>query len=368
MKFDILTRARTGLILDNPFYGALALRMQLIEDNNVFLMSTNGTTIRYNPEALEKRSLEDVQFIMAHAIVHCMLAHHLRRNGRDPVKWNIATDFAVNSLLKGGGMKLPGDALYHENLVDFSADHIYDLLPDMPQSLEEMQQASSNAGEVDDSDNASDPAEADREESDWQVATLQAANAAKMMGKLPANMDRYISDLMDSKVDWRDILRTFVKSTCKEDYTWQRPNRRFIGQSMYLPSLYGETIGELVVAIDTSGSVTQEEMNQFASEVTAIMEDVSPTKVTVVYCDTRVAHTEVFTKDDLPLAMKPHGGGDTDFRPPFEWVEQQDITPVCFIYLTDMHCHRFPEEPDYPTLWISTSHIDSAPFGEVVKM
>jgi len=98
------------------------------------------------------------------------------------------------------------------------------------------------------------------------------------------------------------------------------------------------------------------------------MEDVAPSKLHVVYCDTRIASTEEFTKEDVPIAMSAKGGGGTSFIPPFEWAEEQNIRPACFIYLTDMGSNQFPSEPDYPTLWINTSRAQSAPFGQVVQM
>ena len=366
MAVEPIIKARTQLLLSQPFFGALALRLKMEPNDTIKTLDVDGKTMRYNPEFVASLPMNVLISAVAHEVCHCMLMHHLRRNHREPEKWNIACDFAVNNILKAAGFTL-GDSWYQSDEIgEASADHVYTMLPDMP-GISAYDQASA-PGDVLDGVDPSNEAEVRREEAEWKVAISQSANAAKMMGKLPANLQRLVGELVDSKVCWKSILREFVKATSADDYTWSRPNRRFIGQGMYFPSLYNESIGEIVVAVDTSGSVTADEMNQFASEITAIMEDVSPSTVHVVYCDTQIAHTESFTKDDMPLQLNAKGGGGTDFRPPFEWVEEQGIDPACFIYLTDMCCRSFPEPPAYPTLWIDTSGHSTAPFGQVVEM
>lgn len=365
MAVEPIIKARTQLLLSQPFFGALALRLKVRKNEEIDTLRVDGKTMEYNPEFVASLPMNILISAVAHEVCHCMFLHHLRRNHRDPEKWNIAGDFVINNLLKASGFTLGEGWLQSDEIGDSSTDHVYTLLPDMPGvSIN----PSTAPGEVVDGVDPSNEAEIRSEEAEWKVAISQSANAAKMMGKLPANLQRLVGDLVDSKVCWKSVLREFVKATSADDYTWSRPNRRFIGQGMYFPSLYNESIGEIVVAVDTSGSVTADELNQFASEITAIMEDVSPSLVHVVYCDTQVAHTETFTKEDLPLQLSAKGGGGTDFRPPFEWVEEQGIDPACFIYLTDMYCNSFPEPPSYPTLWVSTSNRNEAPFGQVVEM
>nr|MBL0700358.1 hypothetical protein [Desulfobacterales bacterium] len=135
-----------------------------------------------------------------------------------------------------------------------------------------------------------------------------------------------------------------------------------------LPSLRSDDLPEVVIAVDTSGSISQVELDQFAAELSAILEFCAMT-VHLLYCDMRVIRAETFQRQDLPISIAPGGGGGTDFRPAFEWVEQQNISPRCLIYLTDLECTRFPEEPFYPVLW---ARIGSAgkqpPFGDVIDI
>jgi len=211
-------------------------------------------------------------------------------------------------------------------------------------------------------------------ETDWKVAATQAAQAAKAIGNLPGEIKQTIVELLEPKVDWRDLLRDFVERAAKNDYTWAQPNRRYVSHGIYLPSLNSKEIGTACVAIDTSGSVSNDELKQFASEVNSILEEYQDITVQVIYCDTRVAHIDTFHSTDMPVQMKMHGGGGTDFRPPFEWVKENlESKPTCLIYFTDMECDRFPNNPGYPVIWVQTetpysSHFENPPFGEVIKM
>jgi predicted metal-dependent peptidase len=138
---------------------------------------------------------------------------------------------------------------------------------------------------------------------------------------------------------------------------------------LYFPSIRSEELPELVIAVDTSGSIDVSDLDQFCGEVNAILEEYD-TKATVLYCDTEVAAVEVFTRDNLPLRLNAVGGGGTDFRPPFEWVLENGIQPAAFIYLTDLECRCFPEEePPYPVLWARIGTCGrTPPFGEMLEV
>src|SRR5690606_11852991 len=147
---------------------------------------------------------------------------------------------------------------------------------------------------------------------------------------------------------------------------WQRPNRKYMALGLYLPTLYSEAMGEMVVCVDTSGSVDQPTLAAFAAEISALRDAVLPERVYVIYCDARVNRVDVFERDD-PFEIAAVGGGGTDFRPPFEWIEEHGVRPACAIYLTDMY-GSFPERPaPFPMLWCATSDV-IAPWGETVKV
>ena len=210
------------------------------------------------------------------------------------------------------------------------------------------------------------PAEKRRQEHEWGIAAEQALRSAKACGNEPGGIERPVCESRQSQQDWRAILRDFVAATSPSDYRWTPPNRRYIASGLYLPSVERRELGEIVVAVDTSGSIGKRELEQFAGEISAISEETQPEAIHVVYCDAAVQSTQEFRASE-PVRLEPKGGGGTDFRPPFEWVVENDVAPVCLIYLTDLCCDSFPETPEYPVLWVTDSRR-TAPFGETVRI
>ena len=215
-------------------------------------------------------------------------------------------------------------------------------------------------------------AELQEHEAQWQQAVQQAAQIAKAQGNLPSGLERLLTEVLKPVVDWRDVLREFMTKDCKDDYSWSKANRRFIHQNVYLPSMHSEGAADfMAVAVDTSGSMSDSDMAQFAGEITAIMEDTKCPLLEVIYCDASVGSRQTFTDHDLPLSLKPTGGGGTDFSPVMDEISKLDDEPSCLVYLTDMYCSSFGKDPGVPVLWVVTSNGDhrrKPPFGRVVHM
>jgi predicted metal-dependent peptidase len=202
------------------------------------------------------------------------------------------------------------------------------------------------------------------------VAVSQAAQQAKACGNLPGALARFANGLVHPKLNPYDILRQFLEMTAKNDYAWNPPNRRYLSLGFYLPSLNSLELPEIVIAVDTSGSISDEDLAQFAAEISGILEAYETT-INVIYCDTEInGPAEIFTREDLPLTLQARGGGGTDFRPPFKWVADQGLTPACLIYLTDLACNRYPLDPGYPVLWAKIGNWSTTPppFGDVVEI
>lgn len=353
---DKLTRARTQLILDHSFFGQLALRLPLVESPDIPTAAVDGKHIYYNPEFIDKHPAAQIKTILAHEVMHCVFDHIGRRNDRQPRKWNQAGDYVINQALLDAGFEAVPNWLHNTAYRDMGTDEVYNLLPE-----------SGEGDGKDPMDNCmdGDPADTDVQATDWKIATIQAANQARAEGKLPQSLARFIEELTAAKLDWRAMLRRFITETSRDDYSWARPNRHFLQQGFYLPTLYSETMGEIVVVIDTSGSIDQATLNAFGGEIKAIIQNSRPSKTHVIYCDAKVNHVDEFgPNDDLTFAM--HGGGGTSFVPPFEYVAEHDLKPVCLVYLTDLY-GRFPSAPDYPVMWVCTTQ-EVAPFGETVPI
>lgn len=416
-----LTRARTQLLLNQPFFGSLCLRLKLTPDD-VPSMATDGRRIVYDPSFVDLLKPAELEAVLAHEVMHCALGHHCRRGAREPALWNRAADLAINPILIANGFTLPEGALLDPQFSNLSAEEIYARLMDRkssqsqrapqqgPQhdqspnsgggtqpSTQAAQNAGANTGATCDSPQVKDPhagesrnqyepgrfgevrdstdedgkaasaAEKNRQQHEWSIAADQAMRVSKSCGSQPLGIDRALCDSRESHRDWRTILRSFISARAPADYRWSPPNRRYIASGLYLPSVERSGLRSIVIAIDTSGSIRQRELEQFAGEISAIAEEARPESIHVIYCDAAVQGSEEFRESE-PIKLEPKGGGGTNFCPAFEWVAERAIDPVCLIYLTDLCCYLYPEcPPGYPVLWVTNSRR-VAPFGETVRI
>jgi len=396
-----MQKARAALILDQPFFGSLALKTKLIEDEMLYIpnpeqrtMWTDGVSIGYCPAFVDSLPIDQLKGVLCHEVMHLANAHQCRRGERDPQRWNTSADLSINHLIKTAGMVLPKDHLDNPAFHNLEAEAIYNLIPEPPQGpgpgkgngagngqgkqgkgpQEPNLGDPGKCGEVrdlpgKDGQPASDSDKAQNAQ-DWKIATQQAAQAAKMAGKLPGSLARYVDELLEPVVDWREALRQFIDRTARNDYTWKRPNPRYFSRGLILPSLYNQEMPPLVVAVDTSGSITKDDLQQFASEIDDILNQY-PTTVTVVYCDTKVQHVEEFTAETRPIRLDAKGGGGTRFSPVWEWIEENaEETPCAVVYLSDLQCSDYGNEPEMPVLWVNTGKYQASPppFGECVRL
>lgn len=365
-----LSRARTTLVMKHPFFGMLALNMPFVVDPELSPPTalTNGKEVRFHPMFCNDLNDSELLFLVAHEVMHPVLDHVLRRNGRDPKRWNIACDIVVNRILTEEGigrmpeMGIDDPVLFRRG--EGIAEKIYDLLAKQEEGgggehtgKEALDQCADAPG---------DAAERAVVAAEMKSLLVQAAAVAKQRGALSANIKRFVDDCLHPHVDWRDVLRRFVVRARTDERSFNRPNRRFSSLGLIMPSVTGEEMGELVVAVDCSGSIGRQELNAFGAEVTAIHQDVQPKTIHVVYFDSRVCHHDRFEQGETPK-LEPYGGGGTAFSPIFKFIAQQDITPVACVVLTDLYCSDFGAEPDYPVLWVTNGNT-AAPWGEVVKM
>ena len=199
-----------------------------------------------------------------------------------------------------------------------------------------------------------------------RVAIKQAAEAAKAQGKLPGNLESLLGDIVEPKVNWKERLARFLRNNNKSDYSWQKPNRRFIGQGLYLPSMYAPSIEEIGVITDTSGSRTDEELNQDLSEISAMLIDANVDNVHFMQADTEVTAEETFTRESLPLKVTMQGRGGTRFGPAIAEMADKHPNISCLIYLTDLEANDFGTQPHFPVVWVS-NYAEEAPYGEIIK-
>ena len=371
---ELFAKARAALLVGAPFWGVLSLRLAPVVDASIKTMETNGVTIRYNPDFVTGLSRGGLRTMIAHETMHCAALHHTRREGRDLQRWNIACDYAINPLLAQAEFEMPEGVLLDPAYAGLSAEEIYDRLPQDAGGDGEGTDPGGMGGVSDPPPGGDEPGEpgagtpsaADlaRQEETWSIATAQAEATAKAMGIGAGDTARAIREQVAPRLDWREVLRRYLSAAAKSDYAWTPPNRRYIARGLYLPSLRSESLGPVVIGVDTSGSIDAATLAAFSAEITAILDEAAPEANHVVYCDDAVAGTETYEPGDI-IRLTPHGGGGTAFRPVFDWIAESGLQPVCAVYLTDLCGCDFGPAPDYPVLWVSTE-LTQAPFGEVI--
>jgi predicted metal-dependent peptidase len=271
-----IQRARTILLIDQPFFGVLALQLEIIESTINDTAWTDGKRLGFNPAFVAKLSQDELIGVVAHEVMHPACGHPWREGGREHKRWNAAADYAINPIIKGAGLKLPAGCLDDPQYHGKSAEWIYDRLPPSQES------DGCGIGETKPGDG--EPGEGDTPvtEADWQQLAKQAMQAAKIQGKLPANMARELERATKPIVDWRTLLRKYLQQITTADYTWTRPNKRYLSHGIILPSLRSLACGKIAIAVDTSGSIDQVTLAQFAGEMQSIIDDMSPSSTEVV--------------------------------------------------------------------------------------
>jgi predicted metal-dependent peptidase len=378
-----LAAARVRLVLGrdakSAFFATLVLRLVPEPGWDLDTVATDGRVLRYFPPFVTGLSPDELVGVLAHEVMHCALAHPARRGDRDLDNWNVACDLAINPLLVAAGVVLPpsrlmpGEGAYADLDPGHPAEEYYARLPGPKDSSNGSNGGEAPAGDpggcgqVVDPANG-DPAEGRQVEAGWQVAVSQAQAAAAGRGPLPAGLGRAVDRVLHLPADWREVLREFVSAAARNDYTWTRPNRRFVAQGLYLPGLHSEELGEVVLAVDTSGSIDEKLLGVFAAEANAVL-GAYDCSVTVLYHDTEVQKVQTWQAADGPLVLDPVGGGGTSHACVFDWLICSGASPACVICLTDLQTEFPANQPAVPVLWAVPGPAPTdPPFGRVVSL
>lgn len=385
-----LTELKTAMLLYVPFFASLMMDMLTLKVGkfpdvfgaNTPTAATNGRTLWIDQDFLNSLKLPEAVFLLCHEIGHCMWQHMPR--GRhyldlgfegeafNPALWNMAGDYVINDMLVKSqiGDMPKGGLLDRKYTSDMLVEDVYrDLKENPPKGMGGHQpDPNGNTGVTMDT-HLLEPSEL--AENEWRRAVKTAAEAAKAMGSMPAALARFVDEFVNPQVTWQEKLRYHVtRAVGREHSTWAKPHRRrLVTQRIYMPSYTGTGAGEIVVAIDTSGSIGQKELNAFLSELAEILDTCKPERVWVLAADAEVASvTELHEGHDIvsnPPELK--GGGGTDFRPVFDWCDKEGIVPAALIYFTDMYGSFPSEEVEYPVIWCATSE-QQGPWGETIHI
>lgn len=369
-----LRKATTDIIGHPDFValtGVLMIGSKKIVDD-VPTACTNGRDEMYGREFVDNLSDAEFRFLVLHECYHKMYKHlttwqHLHKQSAQ--KANMACDYVINLKLaetdagKKGWIKLPSGGLIDTKYQGMDSQQVFNLL-DMDD--EDEQGGGSGNGVLDDHD-WDGAAELTEEETKELAQQLDQAirQGAILAGKVGSGGNRDIGELLQTKQDWREILRDFVTTTCAgKDYsTWKKPSRRYIGMDILMPSSISEAVGEIVVAIDTSGSIGNEELNSFLTEIVGICDQVKPSKIRLLYWDTAVCSEEVYEGADyvnLVQSTKPKGGGGTDPECVPAYMNEHGIKPEAVVMLTDGYVGSWGQW-SVPVLWCILNNRSASP-------
>jgi len=401
MRVEVVDRiivARVGLLLQHPFFGNMATRLRILAaDDWLPTAAVDGRNLYFNTQFFNAMSNKEIEFVIAHEILHCVFDHLGRREDRDPLLFNIAADYIVNNLLvrdKIGKKPSIVDCYQDFKYEGWQSEAVYDDLfeqaeqngKEFLEQLGEMLDEHLDMDGQDDNggDNGEDKdtngnnvskkkpkfskEEVKKIKDELKESMLSSAQTAGA-GNVPGEIQRMIKELTEPKMNWRELLRQQIQSTIKNDYTFSRPSRKGWHTGAVLPGMnFMDTI-DIAVAIDMSGSIGDHQAKDFLGEVKGIMEEYKDYNIQLWTFDTSVYNEEQFSGDDGKdlLDYEIFGGGGTDFDVNWTYMKENDIQPKKFIMFTDGYPFGSWGDEDYcDTIFIIHSHHDKglqAPFG-----
>lgn len=393
MRKDVEDRvivARVGLLLRHPFFGNMATRLRVQNcDSWCPTAATDGRNLYYNTQFFNALSNKEIEFVIAHEIMHCVFDHLMRRDDRDAMLYNIAADYIVNNTLvrdRIGDIPTLVPCYQDFKYSDWTSEEVYE---DLKENYEEDELK--ELGELLDEhvDWESDPEDGEGEgepgssrpkyskedlkkiRDEIKENMISAAQAAGA-GNTPKEIQRMIKDLTEPKMNWRELLRQQIQSTIKNDFTFIRPSRKGWHSGAVLPGMNQDTTIDVCIGLDMSGSIGDEQARDFLSEVKGIMEEYKDYSIKIWCFDTEVYSPDEFTGDDGRdiLEYEIIGGGGTDFDANYNYMKENDIQPKKFIMFTDGYPWSSWGDEDYcDTIFVIHSNHDKsiqAPFGMTV--
>lgn len=352
-----LSKAKIRLMArpDTVFFTTLCFNLKHEFSEKVATAATNGDSIFYNPQFFLDLNEDERVFLLVHETMHVALLHMMRRNDRSPNKWNRAADHVINLMLKERGFIMPKNVLADPSFKGMTTEEVYNLLPDddKPPPMEDLLDAIGDLQKME--ENIQDKI---------IQAAIQSKAAGDKPGSIPGEIEIFLQKLLKPKLPWNVILRKYFQQLAKIDYSWMKPNRRFMPEH-YMPSLQGHSLINITVAIDTSGSVSDEEFQQMVSDVASILKMQKPEKITFIQFDTAIKSiTEVKSMKEL-MGVKFTGRGGTHIDPVLEWVEKNK--PQVALVFSDGYFSWPDRKTKSNYVWLTHNNEGfTAPFGKTI--
>ncbi len=378
---DRITKARVKLLLHHPFFGNLATRLKIVDaSDRIPTAAVDGRNLFYNDEFVSKLSDGELIFLIAHEVMHCVYEHMLRRGEREPQVWNMAADYVINNGLirdRIGDVIKVVPILADRQYDGMTTDEVYDKLMENAVTIKMTLDTHLDLeGDGDSEDGNGDGksgigkklTEEERKalRDELKDAVIQAAQAAGA-GNLPTGVDRIVKNITDPKMPWQELCRIQLTSMIKNDYSFTRPSRKSWHTGAVLPGMLPAEEVDVCIAIDTSGSISNDMVKDFLGEIQGIMGTFDSWNIKIWCFDTQVYAERDFSSDagDDIADYEPQGGGGTMFEANWEYMKERDIQPKQFIMFTDGYPCGEWGDPDYcDTLFVVHGGPNiEAPFG-----
>lgn len=364
-----ISQAKSKLLLNYPFFGALAAKLELVQNDDIQSFKSNGIKLEYNSDFLQKLDPAQMEFVFANGAMHASLAHEARKNGRSGWLWQLSTDYAINDMLVQNGLVRPDEAHYSKRFSGMYAEEIYAQLKDdiLRDELEY---------EADDVDDLQDGAKEQNRQNTPQKSDVLNEQLFEEFAKakledeaknseMPIGIARFFSIKDEGKIDWRRELNAALQRFYRDDYTLIPPSKKLLYRGIYLPSSTTQRV-KIVVAVDSSGSVDEKLLNEFLSELNFLMLSVPNFEIDLLVCDDKIrSHKTFFGGDILEADIK--GGGGTDFRPVFEFIDKEILDVQLLLYFTDLDGVFPSDAPNYELKWVVPKEV-SVPFGTLIVL
>jgi predicted metal-dependent peptidase len=367
LAIDALSKAKIQLMArpDSAFFTTICFSLKHSFDASIPTACTNGKWIKFGTKFFMDLSPEERVFLLLHETMHCAYLHMVRLpTGACPDKWNIATDHVINLQLIERGFKMPKMGLADPQYKGLSAEEVYKLLPENPgqPQMQDLVHGEDPGASMCDGAGAE---ALSREMADILVrAAVQSRVSGDKPGTIPGEIEIFLNRLLNPKLPWNRILQKYLQAFAKNDYTFRKPNRRFFPK-YHLPSLFSENLMNIAVAVDTSGSVTDEQFLRFVTETHSIMRMMKPEKITLIQFDTEIKATnEIKSIQEL---MKVHftGRGGTLINPVLEWANVNK--PQLLLVFSDGGFYFYSQVTKVPTIWLIHDNKQfNAPFGKTI--
>ena len=373
MNADILlTKAKSQLTTKYPYFGMLASKLKHEANDKIKTYASNGVRFLYNEEFIQNCTKEELFFILTNCVMHHILSHQQRKLKRKGYLWQLATDYAINNLLFKNGLKIPEGVNFDKKFKDMYAEEIYDVLKkeliesgidsfdeeniqnhnekkskDLTKSFRQVKNIKDNLDEKD--------------EEQWEYSATLAKEVAMRKSLMPLGFERLAKKVVAQNIDWKFELYNAINRHMRNNYAFMPPNKKHLYRGFALPSLTSDTLS-LIVAIDTSGSIQEDILGAFIEEFKSIMQNFPSVNIELLIADAKVhAHYSFKGVDEINFALK--GGGGTDYRPVFDYIDANFPMASMLLYFTDGD-GIFPRiPPSYEVLWALSNKKDRIPFG-----